>query len=188
MADNPKSDTKTMAPPGGQTASAEARVFSPNTRFQSMARRPGGMRRDKAIENAQAAIEEVKVGFDDWLDAELRALCELIERVRLGEAGPGWVESAQFHCNQLRDVGGTVGFELLTFVARTLCTIFDGIHAGAECNMESITCHLDALQLIRQPQYRSLRPDQLPELSTGLFRVAESVSIVPASDPARDKK
>ena len=166
----------------------EVRIFSANTRFQSMARRRGGVPREQALASAQAAIEEVKVGFDSWLEGELRALIELIASVRSGEADIDWVDTAQFHCNQLRDVGGTVGFELLTFVANTLCTIFDGIKAGAECNMESITCHLDALLLIRQKPYRHLRPDQLPELSNGLFRVAESVSIVPSSEPSKDPK
>jgi hypothetical protein len=166
----------------------EVRIFAPNTRFQSMARRRGGVARQQAVESAQAAIEEVKVGFDEWLERELRALIDLIASVRSGEADPDWVEAAQFHCNQLRDVGGTVGFDLLTFVANTLCTIFDGIKAGAEYNMESITCHLDALLLIRQKKYRHLRPDQVPELSSGLFRVAETVSIVPSTEPGKDPK
>jgi hypothetical protein len=167
---------------------SEVRIFAPNTRFQAMARRRGGVARERAIASAQAGIEEIKVGFDEWLERELRALIDLIALVRAGEADTDWIEAAQFHCNQLRDVGGTVGFELLTFVANTLCTIFDGIKAGAECNMEKITCHLDALLLIRHKQYRNLRPDQVPELSSGLFRVAESVSIVPGNEPDKAPK
>ena len=37
-------------------------------------------------------------------------------------------------------------------------------------------------------QYRHLRPDQLPELSGGLHRVAESVSIIPSNEPDKDPK
>ena len=166
----------------------EVRVFAPNTRFQAMARRRGGVARDKAIASAQAAIDEVKVGFDEWLERELRALIDLVALVRAGEADADWIETAQSHCNQLRDVGGTVGFELLTFVANTLCTILDRIKSGAECNMESITCHLDALLLIRHKQYRDLRPDRLPELSGGLHRVAECVSIIPGNEPDKEPK
>jgi len=180
MSDKPKTGNQI----GSQTedVAADVRIFSAKTRFQTMARRRGGVARERALEGAQAAIEEVKVGFEDWLEKELQALFGLVARARAGEAEPGWVEAAQVHCNQLRDVGGTVGFELLTFVAGTLCTIFDGIMAGAPCNMESITCHLDALQLIRQKEYRNLTPEQVPELSRGLYRVAESVSIVPGND------
>jgi hypothetical protein len=159
----------------------EARIFSPKTRFQTLARRPGGVSRNQAVENAQNHVEETKLGFDDWLEGELSELIGWIERAKSGEAVEDWIEAAQFHANQLRDVGTTVGFELLTFIANTLCTILDGIKAGAERNMETLTCHIDALLLIRQKQYRHLRPDQVPELSRGLHRIAEGVSIVPKS-------
>jgi hypothetical protein len=160
---------------------SEARIFSPKTRFQTLARRPGGVPRDKAVENAKNKIEEAKLGFDEWLDVELTELVRWIEHARAGGPVEDWIDAAQFHANQLRDVGTTVGFELLTFIANTLCTILDGIKAGAECNMESLICHIDSLLLIRQREYRTLRPDQVPELSRGLHQVAESVSIVPKS-------
>jgi hypothetical protein len=159
----------------------EARVFSPKTRFQTLARRPGGVSRDRALDNAQNKVEEAKLGFDEWLDAEMTELIGAVERARSGAPVDDWIDSAQFHTNQLRDVGTTVGFELLTFISNTLSTLLDGIKAGAEFNMESVTCHIDSLLLIRQKQFRHLRPDQVPELSRGLHRIAESVSIIPKS-------
>jgi hypothetical protein len=45
-------------------AKSDARVFPVVTRFQKMARREGGVSRDKAIEQAQIQIEEVKSNFD----------------------------------------------------------------------------------------------------------------------------
>ena len=161
--------------------SNEARIFSAKTRFQTLARRPGGVTRSKAVENAMGKIDEAKLGFDDWLDGEMTELIGAVERAKAGEAVDEWIDAAQFHTNQMRDVGTTVGFELLTFIANTLCTILDGIKAGAECNMESLTCHIDALLLIRQKEFRNLHPDQVPELSRGLHQVAESVSIIPKS-------
>jgi hypothetical protein len=162
-----------------ENSNNEARVFSPKTRFQTLARRPGGVSRNQAVENAQGKIDEAKLGFDEWFDGELAELIGWIERAKSGEAVECWIGPAQLHANQLRDIGTTVGFELLTFVANTLCTILDGIKAGAECNMESLTCHVDSLLLIRQKQFRHLHPDQVPELSRGLHRVAESVSTAP---------
>jgi hypothetical protein len=159
----------------------EARVFSPKTRFQTLARRPGGVPRGRALDNAQNKVEEAKLGFDEWLDAEMTELIGAVERARSGAPVDDWIDAAQFHTNQLRDVGTTVGFELLTFISNTLSTILDGIKAGAECNVKSLTCHIDSLLLIRQNQFRHLRPDQVPELSRGLHQVAESVSIIPKS-------
>lgn len=157
----------------------EAKIFSPKTRFQTLARRPGGVPRGRAVDNALNNVDEVKVGFDEWLDGEINGLIDAVERAKAGNHVDEWIDAALFHTHNLRNVGSTVSFELLTYVAGTFCTILDGIKAGAECNVESLTCHIDALLLIRKKKYRHLRPDQLPELSRGLFRLAESVSIVP---------
>jgi hypothetical protein len=39
-----------------------------------MARRPGGISRDRAIERAETEIAEVKVDFNEWINRELAEL------------------------------------------------------------------------------------------------------------------
>jgi hypothetical protein len=70
-------------------------------------------------------------------------------------------------------------FELVTFVANNLCEILDAMKAGAVYDKDAIDCHMDALLLARTEPYRRLRPEQVPEMSSGLRRVGELVSIVP---------
>ena len=125
--------------------------------------------------------EEIQPEFGDWLNAEINALGEVVKSLKAGASEPDWIDRALYHSNQLRDVGTTMGFELVSYVANTLSIILDRIKAGADCNLDSITCHMDALILVRQEAYRLLRPDQVPELLDGLQQIAESVSIVPAS-------
>jgi hypothetical protein len=158
----------------------KVRIFAVETRFQQLARRPGGVPRDKAIEKAQEKIEAAKPGFDAWLDAKLEALAAVVKQAGAGDGRSDWVEAANGHSRQLRDVGTTMGFELVTFIADSLCAILDAISAGAECNLESIQCHIDALFLVRQKGYRGLKPDQVPELTSGLRRVSEYVSTSPS--------
>lgn len=158
----------------------EARIFPVETRFQRLARRAGGIPRDQAIENAWAKVEEIKPGFDDWLNKELQSLADVIGAAQAGDAPADWIERANAHSRQLRDVGTTMGFELLTFIANSLCEVLDAVAAGAECNMETIACHLDALFLARQRPYRSLKPEQVPELTSGLRRIVDQVSTSPA--------
>ena len=157
----------------------EARIFSVETRFQRMARRPGGISRSQALENAQQKIEANKPEFEAFLDSELRALVDLMAKVRAGTAEPQWAEAVCSHCRQLRDIGTTVGYTLLTFIASNLCEILESAGPGAEGNLKMIDCHVDALLLARQARYRNMRPDQLPELSGGLRKVAEFVSTAP---------
>jgi hypothetical protein len=155
----------------------QAHTFFVETRFQRMARRPGGVPRDAALEQAQANIEDSKLEFEAWLDAELRELANVVRNAQAGSAAPGWFEDIRSRSRQMGDLGTTMGFVLLTFIANNLCEILEGTQAGDEYNMETITCHLDALLLARQKQYREMPLEQLPELIKGLRLVAQSASI-----------
>ena len=164
----------------GQGSGREARTFSVETRFQKLARRPGGLSRTQALENAQAKIEETKPDFEAWLDGELRALTDLVANgVQAGATDSAWAEGIVAHCGQLRDIGTTMGYTLLSFIAGNLCEILEGANTDAKSNIESIMCHVDALLLARQAQYRDMRPEQLPELTGGLRRVAEFIRLSP---------
>jgi len=155
----------------------QALTFFVETRFQRLARRPGGVPRERALEMAQENIESSKPEFEAWLDTELQELDNIVRSAEAGTAEPGWIEDICSRSRQMRDLGATMGFVLLTFVANNLCEILEGTQAGHEYNMETITCHLDALLLARQRQYREMPLEQLPELIKGLRLVAQSASI-----------
>ena len=110
-----------------------------------MAKREGGIPRDKAIERAEKEIERMKSNFDDWLGDELKEFKNLMKKVDGAKVGTEWIKTANFHSRQLRDSAITLNFELLAFIAGSLCEILDSIEAGSECNMESITCHIESL-------------------------------------------
>jgi hypothetical protein len=155
----------------------EAQTFFVDTHFQRMARRPGGLPRELAIERAQAQIDELKPEGTDWLDRELKEL-----DVRVRQAGGNFSDESELDraiqsCCQLRDVGASVGFELFTFIANNLCEILEAIKSGAAYEKNMILCHIDALFLASKNPYRSLRPEQLPEMTSGLRRVVELASI-----------
>ena len=152
------------------------KVFPVETTFQKQARRAGGVPRDRAIKYAEARVEEVKPEFDDWLGKELEALADVVRKAQNNEAPADWIDVANRHCRHLRDVGTTMGSELLTYIAGSLCEILDEITAGAPCKIDSITCHVDALFLARQRPYWGLKPEQVPELTAGLRRVVDHVS------------
>ena len=77
----PKAAAKAKAAAKSKMAAkSDARVFSVDTRFQKMARREGGIPRDKAIAQAQTEIKEVKSHFDDWLGGELKEFVRLIKK------------------------------------------------------------------------------------------------------------
>jgi hypothetical protein len=168
------------------TDESEARKFHPDTRFEQLARRPGGVPRSQAIRNAQAAIDEMKPGFRRWLGQELDELADAVAGASSHPAGGrDRLAVAALHAARIRDVGTTMDFELVTFVASSLCQILDGIAAGAPYRSDVIDCHREALLLVAQEQYRGVRPEQLPELSSGLREVVERA--LASSEPASDQ-
>lgn len=160
-------------------AKSDARIFAVDTRFQKMARREGGVSRDKAIEQAQTEIKEAKSHFDAWLEGELKEFVRLMKKIDGAKAAKDWVETANFHSHQLRDSATTLGFELLAFIAGSLCEILDSIEAGGECNTEAIACHIEALLLAGQESYRDLKLTQVTGLTEGLKRVARRATAQP---------
>lgn len=157
----------------------EAQIFPLETNFQKLARRPGALTRQEAIEKARKRLDEIEPSFEGWLDNELQQISIAVQRIRKNSADRKSIETATVHCYQVRDIGSTMRCELLTFIADCLCDVLESIAAGAECDTESLNCHLDALVLARQDQYRHLKPEQVPELTAGLRRVVEHVGTSP---------
>ena len=163
-------------------AKHEANIFYADNRFERMARRPGAVAREQALEHAQSKIEELKSDFIDWLDREMQELSTALAQLESQPADMSSIERAYTSCAHLRDVGATMGFELVTFIANNLCEILDAMKAGAVYDKEAIDCHMDALLLAKKEPYRHLSPAQVPEMTGGLRRVGEIVSIVPADN------
>ena len=157
----------------------ESRLFYADTRFERMARRPGGVEREQALEQAQAQVEELKADFSVWIDQEFNALDAALAEVESNPSDKAALGRAHTSCAQLRDVGGTMGYQLVTFVAQALCDILDAYIAGAAYDKEVIVCHTDAFRLARLEQYRHLQPEDAPEMTAGLLRVVELASIIP---------
>lgn len=152
--------------------------FAVETDFQRKARRPGGVTRRQAVGRARAQIDTLQSDFTDWLNEGLNRLQAAIQLVEVYPENETLLEDAFRSSCELRDVGTTMGYALVTFVADRLCEVLDAIRDGASYDKELITCHLDALQLAGQDSYKNVSPEQVPELCDGLRRAAErSISL-----------
>lgn len=165
-----------MATKQGDT---EANIFYADTRFERLARRPGGISREEALERAQSAVEELKTDFIEWIDEQYGELSATLAEIVRNPGDKAALERAHEKSAYLRDVGGTMGYTLVTFVATTLCDVLDAYIAGAPFDKNVTDCHMDAFLLARTDEYRHLRPEEVPELAKGLLRVVEVASIAP---------
>ncbi|HWV43236.1 hypothetical protein [Pseudorhodoplanes sp.] len=149
------------------------RIFSVKTRFQELAQRPGGVPRELAIQQAESQIADIKPEFIGWVDHELQQLTQALRKATDRNVDNAALDEIQFRARQLRDTGTTMGFVLITFIADNLCRVIDTVKNGAPYDGEVVDCHVDALNLARQDAYRSLGPDDVPEMTRGLHRMLE---------------
>jgi chemotaxis protein histidine kinase CheA len=159
-----------------KSTNPEVRIFFANTRFEKMARRPGGVPREQALAQAQAKIDELKSGFSVWLDRELQELNASLSKVESDPSNKLSLEGAFRNCSELQDIGAAMGYELVTYIAENLCKIIAAIKTGAAYDKDMIECHINALLLAKTDQYRDLSPEQVPEMASGLRRVVELAS------------
>lgn len=149
----------------------DVREFDVDTRFQKMARRPGGLPREQALHNAANNIEEIKPHFTGWLDTEIGALLRAIPGAAAARrADLSWLDALDHASIRLIDVAGTMDHSLVELIARHLHAICEAVRAGAPYHDDVMVCHLDALRLCRQPRYRNATLADVPELSMDLRR------------------
>jgi hypothetical protein len=148
-------------------------IFYADSRFERLARRPGGVSRELALTRAQGQLEELEADFGDWLDQELQQLRVALTQIEREPRDAAVLGRAESICLQIQDIGATMAYPLVSFVAKSLCTVLEAIKAGTSYDKEAVDCHMNALLLVKTNSYRNLRPDQVPEMTSGLRRIVE---------------
>ena len=162
----------------------EAREFHVETKFQVLAKRPGGVPRDQALLNAQTTVATLKPGFETWIDDEMTLLLRAIPKEGADLMDRAWMKTVETHSQHLADVAATMGYEFVSYVANNLCLMFDAIKQGADYRRDVMDCHLDALILGRKDKFRRMKPEDVPELTEALRRVLESPKLKARQDGA----
>lgn len=121
------------------------------TRFHAQVLRPGGVSRERALQSAEAVLGALQPKFAEWLDKELELLIRAIPGGQTEvTADDVWLDAAYGHARAVRDVGATMGFELLTFAANNLCDIIEIVRSGVECPIDTVESQLQAMLLAKR--------------------------------------
>jgi hypothetical protein len=148
------------------------KTFPVDSHFQQMARRSGGVPRAQALERAQMQIDDARDTFGVWFSGQVAAITAALPKDDdSGADAPRWIETASSHARQLHDIGTTMGYQLVTFIAGNFCNMLDAIRNGAAPNRELIDLHIEALRVSRQEKYQHMTAADFPELSSGLHKL-----------------
>ena len=169
---------------------SDARKIKKTSRFAVMARRPGGLSREKAVAKADGTIEKLKSKYLDWVAKDMRALENHINAVhQLEGARDEDMEAAYTKAAEIRDLGATFDFPLTTEVADGLCELIHRLRHAGMYSHDALATHLSALQLVCTEAFKGKKAADEKPLLDGLGRVLAKYPAVEsdAEPPAQNK-
>jgi len=117
----------------------------PNTLKLKVGGRFGGID-PLAIAKAEAALKSLSSNFAEWLQDEINKLEASRARVR----AEGWTiataEVLYLRAHDLKGLGATYEFPLITRIAGSLCRMIDDAETRLSAPMSLIDAHIDAIR------------------------------------------
>lgn len=148
-----------------------AKIFHPNNAFDSKINTPGGIPMEEALNRATAAIEQARPDIEIWMDTALAEIGRVAASVKAKGIEGESLEMLKRNASYLHDLGTTMGFPLITFVAKNFCDVLETVQSNSPSGRAMIECHASALALARHDKYRNLKPEQVADLTEGLLSV-----------------
>lgn len=108
-----------------------------------------------AIAKAEAALQSLSGNFAQWLNDEINKL--EAARVTVRSEGPTTdnMESLYLRAHDLKGLGATYGFPLITRIAGLLCRLIDDKSKRLEAPASLIDAHIDAIKAAARDDIKS---------------------------------
>jgi chemotaxis protein histidine kinase CheA len=99
-----------------------------------------------AIAKAEAALKSLSGNFSQWLQDEVVKLENARQRVKTDGATAETMESLYLRAHDLKGLGATYEFPLITRIAASLCKLIDDKDKRLGASMQLIDAHIDAIK------------------------------------------
>jgi hypothetical protein len=99
-----------------------------------------------AIAKAEAALKSLSGNFTQWLNDEIGKLERARQTVRTEGPSAENMESLYLRAHDLKGLGATYGFPLITRNAGLLCRLIDDKSKRLQAPMPLIDAHIDAIK------------------------------------------
>jgi chemotaxis protein histidine kinase CheA len=99
-----------------------------------------------AIAKAEAALKSLSGNFAQWLNDEVVKLEAARQRVKTDGMTPETMESLYLRAHDLKGLGATYEFPLITRIAASLCKLIDDKEKRMQASMQLIDAHIDAVK------------------------------------------
>ena len=99
-----------------------------------------------AIAKAEAALKSLSGNFAQWLNDEIAKLENARQAIRDAGQTAETMESLYLRAHDLKGLGATYGFPLITRIAGLLCRLIDDKAKRLEAPMHLVDAHIDAIK------------------------------------------
>ena len=99
-----------------------------------------------AIAKAEAALKSLASNFTQWLADEITKLDAARQQVRVEGATSETMENLYLRAHDLKGLGTTYGYQLITRIAGSLCRLIDDKEKRATTSLELVDAHIDAIK------------------------------------------
>ena len=119
-------------------------ISVPNTLKAKIGGRFGGID-PAALAKAEAALKGLSDNFGQWMEDELTKLAAARERIRNEGYNAETGENLYFRAHDLKGLGATYGFPLVTRIAGSLCRLIDDPATRLRAPPVLLEAHIDAI-------------------------------------------
>jgi hypothetical protein len=99
-----------------------------------------------AIAKAEAALKSLSGNFSQWLQDEISKLDGVRQQVKANGLTPEGMENLYLRAHDLKGLGTTYGYQLITRIAGSLCRLIDEKDKRMSTSMALVDAHIDAIK------------------------------------------
>jgi hypothetical protein len=99
-----------------------------------------------AIAKAEAALASLSGNFSEWMQDELTKLDAARQTIRVSGLNADTAEGLYFRAHDLKGLGATYEFPLVTRIAASLCKLIDDPGTRQSAPMFLVDAHIDAIR------------------------------------------
>src|ERR1700757_1538061 len=120
-------------------------IQAPNTLRLKVGGRLGAID-PAAIAKAEAALKSLSGNFAEWLQDEVSKLEAARQRIRTEGLDAETAENLYLRAHDLKGLGATYEYPLVTRIAGSLCKLIDDPGKRASAPMHLVDAHIDAIK------------------------------------------
>jgi chemotaxis protein histidine kinase CheA len=110
----------------------------------------------QAVAKAEAALADLSSHFEDWLMDEIKKLEDVQALIKAEGLNPVNADQLFYRAHDLKGLGTTYGFPLITRVSGSLCKMLDEEEKRMVAPWKLVEAHLDAIRAIVRGQIKAV--------------------------------